>query len=274
MSDPEQSSDSSSNSSSSGSDSSRRGGVKKFRLSSEKSASLADWVVSGLDDTRAKSAREAFRPKLKKNADLLINPNLDDAFYIRLKAVKSSSAAKVNIDPIEKIYRNQTFKILDLVKPIMFLASRLKKKKKSRADAKAVKTALKLWAVVYHDITNARRRNILAQIYPQNIGLLDDKAVLPTGGEHLFGPKFTQALVEQVKTLNALENAGAPRAPGSKGGHDQRQSNRDFSHPPSSSGGRYSNFKGSRYNNDSRRSNFDRGSPNPANKGDQNNNNK
>jgi hypothetical protein len=48
-----------------------------------------------------------------------------------------------------------TFKILDLVKPIMFLASRLKKKKKSRADAKAVKTALKLWAVVYHDITNA-----------------------------------------------------------------------------------------------------------------------
>ncbi len=56
----------------------------------------------------------------------------------------------------------------------------------------AVKTALKLWAVVYHDITNARHRNILAQIYPQNIGLLDDKAILPTGGEHLFGPKFTQ----------------------------------------------------------------------------------
>ena len=99
MSDPDQSSDSSSSSSSSGSDSSRGGGVKKFRLSSEKSATLAGWVVSGLDDTRAKSAREAFRPKLKKNADLLINPNLDEAFYIRLKAVKSSSAAKANIDP-------------------------------------------------------------------------------------------------------------------------------------------------------------------------------
>jgi hypothetical protein len=159
-------------------------------------------------DTRAKSVREAFRPKLKKNAGLLINPNLDEAFYIRLKAVKSSSAAKANIDPIEKIYRNQTFKILDLVKPLWFLASRIKKKKKSRSDSKAMKTALKLWAVVYHDITNARHRNILAQIYPQNIGLLDDKAILPTGGEHLFGPKFTQALVEQVKTLNALEMAG------------------------------------------------------------------
>ncbi|EFX68900.1 hypothetical protein DAPPUDRAFT_329646 [Daphnia pulex] len=131
-------------------------GVKKLRLSSEKSASLAGWVVSGLGETRAKSAREAFKPKLKKNADLLINPNLDYVFYIPLKAVKSSSAAKTNIDPIEKIYRNQTFKILDLVKPIMFLASRLKKKKKSRADAKAVKTVLKLRAVVYHHITNAQ----------------------------------------------------------------------------------------------------------------------
>ncbi len=77
----------------------------------------------------------------------------------------------------------------------MFLASQLKKKKKTRADAKVVKTSLKLWAMVYHDITNARRRNILAQIYLQNIGLLDDKAILPTGGEHLFGPKFIQALV-------------------------------------------------------------------------------
>ncbi|EFX61196.1 hypothetical protein DAPPUDRAFT_122445 [Daphnia pulex] len=105
MSDPDQSSDSSSSSSSSGSDSSRGGGVKKFRLSSEKSATLAGWVVSGLDDTRAKSAREAFRPKLKKNADLLINPNLDEAFYIRLKAVKSSSAAKANIDPIEDLQK-------------------------------------------------------------------------------------------------------------------------------------------------------------------------
>lgn len=243
------SSESSSDSSStSASDSSRGGGVKKFQFSSAKSTSLAGWAVSGLDDARTKSAREAFRPKLKKNADLLINPNLDEAFYIRLKTVKSSSATKANIDPIEKIYRNQTFKILDLVKPIMFLASRTRKKKKSRADAKAVKTALKLWAVLYHDITNARRRNILAQIYPQNIGLLDDKAILPAGGEHLFGPKFTQALVEQVKTLNALENAGgAPCPSGSNSG--QRQSNRGFSQPPSTSfsGGRYSNFNGSRY---------------------------
>ena len=58
--------------------------------------------------------------KLKKGADLLVNPNLDEAVYIRLKAVKSSSAIKANIDPIEKIYWNQNFKILDLVEPHVF----------------------------------------------------------------------------------------------------------------------------------------------------------
>ena len=111
-----------------------------------------------------------------------------------------------------------------------------------------MKTALKLWAVVYHDITNARRRNILAQIFPQNIGLLDDKAILPTGGEHLFSPRFTQALVEQVKTLNALEMAGGAPCP-SGYNNGQRHSNRGASLPPlsSSSGGRYPNNKGSRY---------------------------
>ncbi|KZS00262.1 Uncharacterized protein APZ42_003513, partial [Daphnia magna] len=233
MSDEGSSSDSNSSSgSSSDSDSSSDGGTKKFELSKAKSTCLTGWMVSGLSDSRAKAAREAYRPKLKKGSDLLTNPSLDEAFYIRLKTVKSSSASKTNIDPVEKIYRNQTFKILDLVKPLLFLASRVKKRKKTRADSRAIRTALKLWAVLYHDVTSARRRNILSQIYPQNIGLLDDKAILPTGGDHLFGPKFTQALVEQVKTLNALESAGGIQR--ASGQISSSQPNRSFSHPPRS----------------------------------------
>jgi hypothetical protein len=133
-----------------------------------------------------------------------INPNLDEAFYIRLKAVKSLSAAKANIDPIEKIYRNQTFKILDLVNPLLFLASRIKKRRNLEPTPRRWRWfwSSGQWCTTHpNDITNERRRNILGQIYPQNIGLLDDKAnILPTGGEHLFGPKFTQTLVEQLKT--------------------------------------------------------------------------
>ena len=247
MSNDSSSSDSSSSSSSSDSDSSSDGEVKKFELSKAKSTCVAGWVVSGLGESKAKAAREAYRPKLKRCPDLLVNLSLDEAFYIRLRSIKSSSASKANIDPVEKIYRNQTYKILDLVKPLMFLASRVQKKKKTKADSKAIRTALKLWAVLYYDVTSARRKNILSQIYPQNVGLLDDKSILPTGGDHLFGPKFTQALVDQVKTLNALENAsGSQRASGQG---SSSHSGRNFDHPQrsSSSGGSHQNNSYNRY---------------------------
>ena len=144
-------------------------------------------------------------------------------------------------------YRNQTYKILDLVKHLMFLASRVQKKKKTKADSLAIRTALKLWAVLYHDVTSARRKNILFQIYLQNVGLLDDKYILPTGGDHLFGPKFTQALVEQVKTLNALENASGSQRVTGQG--SSSHSGRNFDHPPRSSfsGGSQQNNSSNRY---------------------------
>jgi hypothetical protein len=174
---------------------------------------LSKWIVSGLGETKAKSTREIFKAKIKNNSSLLTNPSLDEAFYIRLKSVKNSAAAKNNIDPLEKVYRNQTYKLIDAVKPLMFLASRIGRKKKSRKDTLAVRAALKLWAVLYNDVTTARRRNILSQIYPQNIGLLDNKGVLPVGGKLLFGPKFVDALVDQVNTLNKLDQAGKSAAP-------------------------------------------------------------
>ena len=151
------SSDYSSSCSSSDSDSSSDGEVKKFELSKAKSTCVAGWVVSGLGESKAKAAREAYRPKLKKCPDLLVNPSLDEAFYIRLRSIKSSSASKANIDPVEKIYRNQTYKILDLVKPLMFLASRVQKKKKTKADSKAIRTALKQ-GCHHRDIFRSRSR--------------------------------------------------------------------------------------------------------------------
>jgi hypothetical protein len=85
MSNDSSSSDSNSSSSSSDSDSSSDGEVKKFELSKAKSTCVAGWVVSGLSESKAKAAREAYRPKLKKCPDLLVNPSLDEAFYIRLR---------------------------------------------------------------------------------------------------------------------------------------------------------------------------------------------
>ena len=87
---------------------------------------------------------------------MLVNPSLDEAFYSRLRSIRSSLASKANIDPVEKIYRNQTYKILDLVKPLMFQASRVQKK--TKAVSNSIRKTLTLRAVLYHDIKEAATR--------------------------------------------------------------------------------------------------------------------
>ncbi|XP_045032012.1 uncharacterized protein LOC123474158 [Daphnia magna] len=262
MSDSSSKSDStSSSSSSSSSDSSSSSKSKKFKVSRETIKSVSNWVVTGIDEKEVKKDRETFKPKLARKSELLTNPEMDESFYYRLKTIKNSRASKSNIDPIEKIYRSQTFKILDLAKPLLYLHSRANLKKKSRSDAKAIKIALRLWATLLNDVTRARRRNILTQIYPGFTSLLDNKKILPAdGGEHLFGPKFIGELVDQMKTMNTMDiqagdksgvvpvtplqrPARASTSAAAYGGSSQSNNNRYSGYNSSNHGGNYNNYR-------------------------------
>jgi hypothetical protein len=99
---------------------------------------------------------------------------LDEAFYLRLKETKRSTASKSNIDTREKEYRKLSFKILDLAKPLLFLNGRTRQRRKYKSDIKAIQTAVKLWASLFKDVLFTRRHNILSQIYPGFLNLLDD----------------------------------------------------------------------------------------------------
>ena len=160
---------------------------KKFRLKGEKSAILSKWIIKCLSEKDVKAAREAFKPSLKRDrkydgSDLFTNPKLDESLYSALKKARNSAASVVNIDPQEKIYRKHTDLVLDLAKPLLFMASRAKNKKKSRSDHIALKSALMLWSHLFRNITQARRFNILSQVNPDHTGLLSRAAEkLPIG---------------------------------------------------------------------------------------------
>ena len=109
------SSDSSSSSSSSSDEGSSK--AKKFAYSSGNCKVLSRWLITGLKEKEVKKAREAFQPNFRKKENLHSNPILDDAFYLRLKSAKRSTASKSNIDTREKEYRELSFKILDLQYP-------------------------------------------------------------------------------------------------------------------------------------------------------------
>ncbi|KZS07400.1 Uncharacterized protein APZ42_028944 [Daphnia magna] len=200
--------------------------IKKFTFSKSNSVRLSKWIISGVEDQVVKGEREAFKPKLKKKTEMLNNPSLDESFYLRLKLLRRSSATKANIDPSEKAARKLPFKILDLAKPLMFLYSSARK---TKSDAKAIRAAMKLWASLYGEVLNSRRRNILSQIYPEYLSLLDDPKLLECG-DHLFGPRFMSQLISHARVQTTLNDI-RPNTSTS-----QRQQQRQPS--------RYNNFNG------------------------------
>ena len=129
---------------------------------------MSQWIVKGISEEKIRKCREIYKPTLKRKAELLTNPTLDESVYIRLKAAKGSNAIKANIDPTEKALKKLSFKILDLVKPLLFLVSR----ERLKSDGKAIKIAIRLWAILFRDIIRSRRQNILSQVYPEFLGLL------------------------------------------------------------------------------------------------------
>jgi hypothetical protein len=109
---------------------------------------------------------EIYKLTLKRKADLLTNLSLDESIYIRLRAAKDSNATKANVDLKEKVLMKPSFKIFDFVKPLLFLASREKLKRKSKIDGKLIRIAIRLWATLFCDIIRSRRHNILLQVHP------------------------------------------------------------------------------------------------------------
>lgn len=103
--------------------------------------------------------------------------------------------------------------MLDVAKPLLFLFNRHRVRKKSRADIKAVKTTLKFWAGLYHSVLKSRRKNILSQIYPEYVSLLDNCRIL-RGGDHFFWAKFMEHLVAEANdqsTLSHIRPTGTPK---------------------------------------------------------------
>ena len=72
-----------------------------------------------------------------------------------------------------------------------------------RQDKSALKNALKLWAILFRDISRVRHFNILHQIYPK-YNLLVDNASLFTNPALLFGPSVIRGLVDQASTVQTL----------------------------------------------------------------------
>lgn len=138
--------------------------VIELKISRGKSKKLRKLVKFGLSNARVSAPRNRFSPKFQSGKCKVGVTELDDAFYEKLKIVKLSMKLKENIDSRGTDWREVQFKVLDIVRPILFIWGTSKVSGK-----KAAKAAIRLWAHAHFSITALRRKNILKQTHPTHM---------------------------------------------------------------------------------------------------------
>ncbi|KZS15145.1 Uncharacterized protein APZ42_019368 [Daphnia magna] len=111
---------------------------------------------------------------------------------------------KEKIDSQETDWRAVQFKVLDIVRPLLFIWGT----SKVGEVKKAAKAAIRLWAHAHFSITTLRLKNILKQTHPNHLSLLrKEKNFREEEYEDLFGDTFHEVMVKSARDANALKDA-------------------------------------------------------------------
>ena len=94
-----------------------------FEVSCDDSKRFREWTTGDLSVD--KKDRERYQPVFRKKSLKLVVPEMDGSVHRRLQERKKSVSSKTNIDHQESVLRSLHFKLLDIVRPILFLWSTL-----------------------------------------------------------------------------------------------------------------------------------------------------
>lgn len=199
---------------------SHNGDIIKFKISCEKSEKLRNLASFGLSDFKARAFRNRFHPKFDGGSFSLCIPEMDEAIYLELQIVKRSSVSKEKIDRHESELRVVQNKVLDVIRPLLFIWN----SSKDREIKQAVKTAIYLWAHAHFSLTALRRKNVLKQTHPKFLSLVrkrknfDEKQY-----GALFGDAFIDLMVKAAKNKNALKETISHSNRKNSNNHDRRR---------------------------------------------------
>lgn len=180
--------------------------LNEFRVSSTSSKKIRKWISKSFSKSKAKKLRELFQPKFSSSLELL-NPEMDE-----------------KIDNKENEMRAMQFKILDIVRPMLFVWET----SQEEAVRNAAKVAIKQWAHAFFACTDFRRNNLLEQTNPSFVAMLKrEKNFNEKEFEMLFGDTFLKALLKTANAdavLAAIPNGrnGEPNICPSSGGRGGR----------------------------------------------------
>ena len=128
-----------------------------------------------------------------------------------------------------------------------------------------------MWGVAFSDITKARRKNIMSQLNPNFLTLVDrPERFDPKEFQSLFGRKFSRSLVTLAGNAAIMRNVPSSRR---RGGRHNGSFNRRSGNFSGHRGGNQQRNRGGNYNNNgnSQAGSFGNGQRNGNNHGNNNN---
>ena len=177
------------------------------RVSKEKAKRLRKWILQGLTPSESKSLREAYSVEFESSFKLIC-PKIDESMARKLLEYRNGGNpnARKRVDFVEKGWASNQYQIIDAMRPLVKLWN---SKLPDDPDVKDLETSLQLLCGAFFNTSKMRRSNVLRQIAPRMMSLLDDPSVFSSHEcERLFGNKFLDALLKETEESDKLARLG------------------------------------------------------------------
>ena len=177
------------------------------RVSKEKAERLRKWILQGLTPSESKSLREAYSVEFESSFKLVC-PKIDESMSRKLLEYRNGGNpnARKRVDFVEKGWASNQYQIIDAMRPLVKLWN---SKLPDDPDVKDLETSLQLLCGTFFNTSKMRRSNVMRQLAPRMMSLLDDPSVFSSHEcERLFGNKFLDALLKETEESDKLARLG------------------------------------------------------------------
>jgi hypothetical protein len=185
------------------------------RLPRDKAHRLRKWIIQGIPKEESKALRE--RVKLEFEGSFKLQcPKVDESMARQLSRGRgnsnvSGSSSRKPVDFVEKSWLSSQYQVLDGMRPLIKIWN---SKSPDDPDNKDLESSIQLLSGAFANITKMRRANVLRQVAPRMMSLLDDPSVFSSRqSERLFGYKFLDALLKETEESDKLARLGRVGGP-------------------------------------------------------------
>ena len=181
------------------------------RVPRDKARLIRKWAMQGLAKDESKALRESVKLEFEGSFNLQC-PKVDESMIRQMSRGRSyGNSSRKPVDFVEKSWLSNQYQLLDGLRPIVKLWT---SKPADDPDSKDLGTSLQLLCGAFANISKMRRANVMRQVAPRMMTMLDDPNVFSSKeSERLFGPKFLDALLKETEESDKLSRLGRNGGP-------------------------------------------------------------